>query len=461
MKRNSPAPAPTRGRSLWPAALCLGAALMLPAFADSPDAVEEQLIELCREENELGPEKAEKRRARLVALGPEAVPAIFALFAGSGAPPEPPAEDEPEQDEPPEQAEDGDDARPIRTPLTEAMLLDALRAWPAGEVAAQIAGELGDEPPLLRLMVGVRLLGEIGSLETILALVETVEPIHLGRPSIRRRLTEALSTALERDPKNYVALRLGLDRLDGPLVPPVVQAVGSASDPDAIPLLEAMLARFPLQRLEILRVLGGLDPRGIALAGEQAAQLVRPYLYVPELKLRRQAVVSLGRLGDTESFAEIVSCLEDEDRLLRVSALGALHRLSGQPWSADAGRWMRWHDGQVTWAQRALPGLSEQIANPDAALALSAIRELAQNNLQRREVIETLAQGLRHSETSVALAAAQALGRIGDPAAIPYLIAALSDSPLRLRIAIGNELRRLAAFNAGREEADWLAWLEG
>ena len=231
-----------------------------------------------------------------------------------------------------------------------------------------------------------------------------------------------------------------------------------------------------------------------------------------ESKERLAAVEELGDIGDPADIKVIAGAFRDPEPLVRIAAANALmriddpravsHLIAGLAVDAGAGPWQvdildaleHFHDPRSVSAcidtlpsgdakvrraaARALGTLGDEAAVPallkvlsdenpevsrEASFALAKIGPAASAGLM---------QAIQDSTIAGKIAAANALGIIGDPAAIPALVAALQDKDSYLQIAVANALARFndpavvapliraleesssAAFNYGvREEA--------
>ena len=293
----------------------------------------------------------------------------------------------------------------------------------------------------------------------------------LGKPSL------PCLTYILADPQSSSGARRAASEALGKLgdptaIPPVAQTLtdphapadmrvaaasvlGRLGDPAALPALVQVFAdpQSPAAvRREAAYALGELGDSAVipyfvqALANESCAD--------GSWWVCLAAAFNLGRLGDPAALPALLRILTERNAWLRVSAAGVFRRL-GDP--------------------AALPALAQALADPQSPAAVrrlaasvlgrlgdpTAIPPLAQTltdphapAAMRRAVAEALG-GRGDFDTKAAIAwsmplpSAEALGRPGDPAAIPALIQALADPDAAVRHAAAHALAWLgdpAAF---------------
>jgi HEAT repeat protein len=138
-----------------------------------------------------------------------------------------------------------------------------------------------------------------------------------------------------------------------------------------------------------------------------------------DLHVRQSAAYALGYTGAEGAREPLAALLQEQDDYLRARVLFALAQL---------------RDDRALPAAAAL--LQERAPVASHELAIEAI-----GLLRAREALATLQRLLRKGKLRVA--AAQALGVIGDPSAIPHLKKAMKSDKRRLREAAEEALRRI------------------
>ncbi len=342
---------------------------------------------------------------------------------------------------------------PKATGMPEEVLVRGLREerWPSRQLALeQLAGEGGDETIRALLQLLQEGHEDLNVLTSVLhVLIHTDADI----TAPLCRFLEAPDAAL----RTYAALALG-ERRDREALPALLRAL---DDPDANVRYHAIEALGKLQATEAVdRLLQFVESRDFFLAFPALDALARigdpgiaPRL-VPLLRdelLRAAAVDVLGHLGDADVVAPLVALLGEPGMPVRTIAL-ALATLYDR-YEAQYG------EGAViaelardALDARAVPPLLEEIREAQGddlrplALVLGwlegpeverALVRLLAEPAVHKEVVQALVRYgprvtallvdlLRSEDPGIGRAAAVALGRIGDPAAVPALVEALS-----------------------------------
>jgi len=172
------------------------------------------------------------------------------------------------------------------------------------------------------------------------------------------------------------------------------QILGRIGDKRGIPLLR-QFARGPndFVRREAVLSLGKMGDLGIgpfllvALAGDKAAEV------------RSAAAQSLGNLRDTLAVLPLVQALEDPAPLVRQQAVAALHRL---------------------WTPRAEAAIVGTLQDRDETVRYIAVQSLGKHRV--RSALDFLRTALRDTSIWVRTEAARALGGLGDTSAVEDLV---------------------------------------
>ena len=150
----------------------------------------------------------------------------------------------------------------------------------------------------------------------------------------------------------------------------------------------------------------------------------RAFLAKSSMKIRRQVVITLGRLRDTEAVPVLCKLLEGDAELL-LPAIAALGEIGDK---------------------RAVPALCAVLGSKrsesDSDLARSAVRSLGQ--IGDAEALPALGLALQQGAPVTREAAAAALGQIGDPSALPLLRLALEDREPVVRFSVAVALSKVS-----------------
>ena len=141
--------------------------------------------------------------------------------------------------------------------------------------------------------------------------------------------------------------------------------------------------------------------------------------------VRLHVVKALGVCGGRDSIQPLVDCLDDSDWEVQVNAKDALERMTAQPPFDDRAAGIAWLEGS-TWEEKEA-ALLEQLTDPDAALAIAALRAFRFIGSSASEQAVAL-RGVQLGRPGVTLAL-KVLERIGTQKAIPGLVAACPAFP--------------------------------
>lgn len=214
----------------------------------------------------------------------------------------------------------------------------------------------------------------------------------------------------------------------------LVAALGDEHEEVRQAAVEALVATGQPAVPHLVAVLSGASEVARQSAAEALGQLKHPaavpalasVVRDPALEVRVAAVEALGAIGDPAAVPDLLGALGDEIEDIRARAAIALGAIR------DAG---------------AAPGLLAALRDPDgvvrwwAAEALAAIGSPAVAGLAS-------VLGAAAESDGVRLVAARALGKIGDPAAVAALAAALHDERPMIRASVAEALRHIPTAQA-------------
>jgi hypothetical protein len=309
------------------------------------------------------------------------------------------------------------------------LLLEATRRWPEEACIDAVLGLLGDEPAVSDGTTAARLLGEFAGgrgIQPLFAIARSFEPTQMGHPQIAGEIERALSNMLRRDTLGFGYLREELSRTDGPLLACVVHALGTLPSDEGATMLIGLLGREHDLDGGIIESLGLQGPLIERCCEGACAESVRRYLNDVDPKLRKHAVIALGRLGDTTSLQSLVEGLDDHDRRVRGASLWSLRRITGLGWSADMSRWQQHLEAEEVWLGTTFADLRDDALGEDVGRARKALHTIAAHKMVRHETASRLAIVFEH-EPEIASAACEALARLGGPEAVLVLRAAAQD----------------------------------
>ncbi len=213
-----------------------------------------------------------------------------------------------------------------------------------------------------------------------------------------------------------------------------------------------------------------------AFGGSSAVPILTESVKDPHWSVRKASVVALGNLQSSYTVSALIPMLRDPDHDVREAACVALAKLqqrqaitalvvaladSQSPVRHAAARALR--DIQSDWerapeARQAIPELQAAFRDREywvrhaARDALQRIENAAANGLPGFEplneklnvAVDVLVLALKHSDRDLRQAAAEALGRIGDPQVANLLMPALTDSDVWVRQSVTRALKQVS-----------------
>ncbi len=341
----------------------------------------------------------------------------------------------------------GDTTREVR-----AAALDALAAMGDARAVPAIVRMLKDPAEDVRASA-VAALGRLQAKSAVGPLVEVLQrgPSGGSTDALRARAAfalgqigtassvEALVAALDRD-ELQVAAKEALVRVGARAVAPLCAHLGDArpdraavyvellsalGNPEATPALLDELGRGRLPEENVVDALGAMlragDKRPMVPLVALLAASSGPGV------VRRHAAEALRGTVDARAVSVLAAATSDDERDVRVIAIGELGRLG---------------------AKEALGELERALAAPDESTAAAAAHALGQiySGHGERRAIDALVGALSRNERRVRREAADALARVADGATTPTLLRAVRtaapDRRATAMVALGGVVRR-------------------
>ncbi|MFX1520715.1 MAG: HEAT repeat domain-containing protein [Promethearchaeota archaeon] len=126
--------------------------------------------------------------------------------------------------------------------------------------------------------------------------------------------------------------------------------------------------------------------------------------------VRREAANSLGELRDERSAEPLIKALKDKDSGVRMFSARALGRLGDE---------------------RALDPILELLSDKDTSVSQWACEAIGELGIARQDAIDTLKRLLKHKNKRLELSAAGSLGRLGDKSGFDLAMDVLEGGRLR------------------------------
>lgn len=380
--------------------------------------------------------------AALHELGTEAVPELLECFA-SGLP-----------------APDGLPPRALDPPLR-ALVLEALVLQPRRELTAYLERIPVDPTTQTLRVAGLEVMAEVGQdddLELILALA-TVPEESSPRDPLLLALRESIRRVLGRDARAIVSLQTVIPDAAPQHQAHLLRALAETGGDRALRALSHLLDFAPQLAGQVLREIALAAEKSTPPHDQGVLESVRRLLLDDDAGLRRDAVLALGHLQDSESIAVLIDCLESEDAGVRKAALWSLRTISGLTLTATQARWRSWHAQETRWWSEQRPQLVAALRSQDVAAVADGIRRLSLQRLHRHEIAQDVAELVQSPRPELRFLAVSGLGQLGSRGTAPVLIDALADTDSTVREAACTALRKLFTSELPCEREAWIAEL--
>ena len=386
----------------------------------------------------------EHKRAvqEIVRLGPEIVPLVFDALARHQIAP-------------------ADEKTIGLDQADEAILIEALGAWPASDVLQTVA-LAAEGRSLSDRLLALRLYGataDLGAVEQIFEVLANFDQAELQYSLVRRELVQALVLVLRRDPYVHAALRGEVDRFEPRLLPSLAEALGEVGDGACLTLFRKLLGESEGLDLHILGALGQLRSWEDEVLNGDVADILRHNLLAQSAELRRQAALSIGHQRESAAFPDLVELLSDSDKRVRAAALWALQEITGLRWSGEVEPWLEYYYDERDWLESEYDDLMRALRGSDTFAGAEALRLVAGHPLHRREIAEDVVRYLGDANEPVTLGATGALARLGDASAVRPLIEMVETKKGPVRDSALVALRSLTGFDLGPDPQAWKAKL--
>jgi len=377
----------------------------------------------------------------LAALGPDAIAPLFEIAAGETS-----------------ELAGEQTLHPARLESASELARMALGRMRERDVLLFLDGLVDDDSsPEVRL-AAVRVLGDRQSsqaLERLLDLGREYDPRELSSHAVRRTFQASLTRILSGNGSAWDRLGDELKSVGRPMLDWVVNALVQSGNPRSFEALPMLLGRDPGLDPLILTALSDLAERRPWLVEDELASAVTPFLDDEDWRLRKFAVVALGRIHSVDDLDQIAFMLEDEHPAVQRAARWSLEEMAGDDHGSTRGEWLGWFDRELeSWADdRAEFEHDTERSNPGVVIA--AVRNLARHPLFRHEAAELIVALLfERPELSVALC--QALLQLGSGRAVPGLVDALSAQDADLRTNAWAVLTRLTGEELPADSEHWV-----
>lgn len=390
----------------------------------------------------------------LAAVGPAVIQPAFEILAGTL--PGPIAE--------------GSPMPPRGTPEPSDVILAAFARLGSRDVARHVLARLDAETPLVVRLVALRVLGDAvgeGGLDAWTRVAGDIDPAVSRQAFVLRACESSLTSVLSRDARSMQALgsRGGsrLQTLPDHLRKIAWNAIASSRRASGIGALTTELAHADdaSERRMLLGCLSRLVQSTTGDMTDDELAWIRPLCADDDLELRREALLTLGRVHAAREHAVLVENLQHPDPRVRGAARWSLERLSGAEWGDDPEAWTRWFDAQWAWYAEQVDRLHRAIEIRVPEKSIEAARAWSERRLFRHHAAREIVDLCNASDANLVRQGCVVLREIGSPAAIPGLVESLSSDDPAVRDAVRGTLRFLTGLDLPPDAKPWRAALLG
>jgi len=341
------------------------------------------------------------------------------------------------------------------------LLLGALERLPAERTLARIEAELQAGPGFERAWAALHVWSALGAPEQLVRGLEfAAASMDGGRRDelLERAAGQAAQRLLLRRPEGHGALRRAYERIDPRLRLELILAVGATHDGRAAGLLADVLDSDPQFAPAALAQAQVIHRSNDARAHAALCSELREQLGAESVQTRTAALRALGVQRDWSSVERMLELLDDPEERVRQSALWALERATELRWRGpDA--WRAWNAAEVRWGEERLGRVIEQLRSDAPRQLLPALDEAGRHPLFAESSSPWALEALSAAAADVRRAAAETLGRLGDPQACAGLIDVLDDEAPEVAQAAHVALSRICGLELPADAPAWRAAL--
>ncbi len=294
-------------------------------------------------------------------------------------------------------------------------------------LAAASGTELEPRQALKLRVLAIEVLGRIDSATSRDGLI-TISAQAADSGFVRWQAISKLSRLRDLRPQDLAALRAALADDEPSVREAAVRSLGVAKDEQAAPRLAELVASEPEKRVRLaaMQALSSLEK-------PESRQLFMEALHDDDDEVRGAAAAALAQLGSYRETSEVLleRLAADRSDAVRQSAAFAL----GRTWVREA-------------QTSVVDGLARALDSGPDIVAAAAASSLGRVGGRRAESILRRKLEARPESERVAVAVAEALGRVARPASVPVLVDAASSDSASLRRAAVSALGAI-----GTEEA--------
>jgi len=169
-----------------------------------------------------------------------------------------------------------------------------------------------------------------------------------------------------------------------------------------------------------VRKAAAISLRRLGVKASEAAPALAAALKDPDAEVRKTAAEALAETRDVHDIAALIAALNDQEDPVRIAAAKTLAKhASGSGWSSREDL-----DEERPALRPAVPVLREMLQDEYVDVCRAAIQALGAMGREARPAVSDLMEIAEKDKPYLASEAALALGKIGDPRALPTILAA-------------------------------------
>ncbi len=236
-----------------------------------------------------------------------------------------------------------------------------------------------------------------------------------------------------------------------------LRAVRPTRAPHTAKFLDALLNGPDLLAQGALRAIGDLWASDPHLIQDDHLARVAERLERPSVPQCGAALVALGQAQDTTAAARMIELLESDTPSLTRDALWALRASTQMQIDATPALWRHWHKSSLAWWEQRSKTALEDLESGEPARIEPALREIAAQRLQRRELALRVSRVLEQAPVRVAVLCCATLSQLRCSIAIPSLLMSIEDPVSQVRAAACATLQSLTGLDLGPDAParDW------
>jgi HEAT repeat protein len=381
-------------------------------------------------------EPAPIKGSALADLGREALPFLFEQYA-LGAGRRAPSEDDP--------------------------LVIAFRGLGRSAVVPLVVAEARSDQLATRV-AAVEVLGMVGRRSELELVVEAAGPRSADEAvevALVRACQWSAREILEADSAALMEVRWLVGSSPTELGAALVRATADVGAPECLPTLLDVLGKEPDLDAVVLAHLGRSARFSYRPPAESQVAVVLPYL---DSANPNEVRAALQAVGDFELQAAAEACadlLESESQGVRDAAHLALKRISCLAMPPDAARWRGWCQAERAWLRDEAPRAYDLLERGAPRSRIAALKQIARHRLERHALAERVAGALSSDVVDVRREACATLAQLQSRAALPYLVAALSDEDVDTAHCAWRTLTDWTGLDLPLGSPEWQQLLEG